>query len=441
MQIKMRDPSWQLQLESDAANFARFTVSSSGDLTINPTGGDTSVTGTFSVAGQTTLAGGINGDTTLNGHITVGNSLGGSAGAALRVLGSSTTIRGGSSANILLWANGTSRSDVTSSFDAFRSTIQLADGASITQMSGIRIAGHTIGTGSAVTNAYGAYVEGQNAGTNNYAFYTNATLAANGWAFYGAGTASSFFGGAVTVGRGLTIGSITSTNNYLEFEKTEASGESNNPRIMSVSDTHAGTSVDLAYVARSTSGGHIWYTQTITERMRLQDGALLLGTTVATNSTAGDVVIANARALRGVNAAGTNTFSLIQLDASNQCALGSRVVANGRTGAWLGSDVDSASGGNGTTILSGTAPADASAITVRCWGQTANGTGNNAYFEAQGAVVGGNIVWRTVQDLNSTNGGNNQGFALSYTAGLAFQIVNKSAMSYNQQGIARADYF
>lgn len=321
MQIKMRDPSWQLQLENDAANFARFTVSSSGDLTINPTGGDTSVTGTFSVTGRTTLTGGINGDTTLNGHLTVGGSLNGSAGTALRVLGSSTTIRGGSSANILLWANGTSRSDVTSSFDGVRSTIQLADGASITQMSGIRIVAHTIGTGSAVTNAYGVYVEGQNAGTNNYAFYTNATLAANGWAFYGAGTASSFFGGAVTVGRGLTIGSTTSTNNYLEFEKTESSGESNNPRIMSVSDTHAGTSVDLAYVARSTSGGHIWYTQTTTERMRLQDGTLLLGTTVTTSATAGDIVIANARALRGVNAAGTNTVALVSLDVSNRLLL------------------------------------------------------------------------------------------------------------------------
>ena len=37
------------------------------------------------------------------------------------------------------------------------------------------------------------------AGTNNYAFWTNEAAAANQWAFYGAGTAKSHFGGDVEV--------------------------------------------------------------------------------------------------------------------------------------------------------------------------------------------------------------------------------------------------
>lgn len=54
----------QLRLGYDAANYASFTTSSGGDLTIAPSGGDTTVTGNFTITGTCT---GCGGSSTLNG--------------------------------------------------------------------------------------------------------------------------------------------------------------------------------------------------------------------------------------------------------------------------------------------------------------------------------------------------------------------------------------
>jgi hypothetical protein len=47
----------QLRLRYDATNYADFTVSSTGDLTIAPTGGDTSITGTLAVSSTLAVTG------------------------------------------------------------------------------------------------------------------------------------------------------------------------------------------------------------------------------------------------------------------------------------------------------------------------------------------------------------------------------------------------
>jgi hypothetical protein len=52
----------QLRLDYDDSNYASFTVSSGGDLTIAPTGSDTNVTGNLAISGGTTL-GDASGDT------------------------------------------------------------------------------------------------------------------------------------------------------------------------------------------------------------------------------------------------------------------------------------------------------------------------------------------------------------------------------------------
>lgn len=55
--LQVRGTTEQLRLGYNAANYAAFTVSSGGDLTVAPSGGDTTVTGTLTVSGYLALAG------------------------------------------------------------------------------------------------------------------------------------------------------------------------------------------------------------------------------------------------------------------------------------------------------------------------------------------------------------------------------------------------
>ena len=56
-----------------------------------------------------------------------------------------------------------------------------------------------IGSGSAVTNQYGYYADASLASaTNNYGFYSSVPGISGNWAFYGAGSAESYFGGEIT---------------------------------------------------------------------------------------------------------------------------------------------------------------------------------------------------------------------------------------------------
>lgn len=63
-------------------------------------------------------------------------------------------------------------------------------------------------------------------------------------------------------------------------------------------------------------------------------GVLLLGTSVSTSAGAGEAVVANAKSLRGVNAAGTDTKPLIALNASDKVSIDS-----GAQGAVFGGSV------------------------------------------------------------------------------------------------------
>ncbi len=56
------------------------------------------------------------------------------------------------------------------------------------------------GGGGPITNNYGYTVSSLTQGTNNYGYHSGISAAANTYAFYGAGTAASFFGGQVGVG-------------------------------------------------------------------------------------------------------------------------------------------------------------------------------------------------------------------------------------------------
>ena len=60
-----------------------------------------------------------------------------------------------------------------------------------------------------------------------------------------------------------------------------------------------------------------------TERLRVTGGGIVaVGTTVTTSASAGEVVLANAKAVRGVNAAGSGTATLIKYNSSDYVSLG-----------------------------------------------------------------------------------------------------------------------
>ncbi len=65
------------------------------------------------------------------------------------------------------------------------------------------------GTPSTVTNFYQFKAEEATIGTNNFGFHSNLSAATGRWAFYGAGTAASLLGGALTVSDLATTGAAT----------------------------------------------------------------------------------------------------------------------------------------------------------------------------------------------------------------------------------------
>jgi hypothetical protein len=78
----------------------------------------------------------------------------------------------------------------------------------LTNAVGYYASAFTKGAGSTITNVFGFYTDDTIAvGTNNYGYYVNITAASNTYAFYGAGTASSYFGGEM----GIRTAVVTTT--------------------------------------------------------------------------------------------------------------------------------------------------------------------------------------------------------------------------------------
>ena len=100
------------------------------------------------------------------------------------------------------------------------------------------------------------------------------------------------------------------------------SGTTRGGLVLAYGNEHGNTgAVELR--AGDVTGGHVTLWAGETERVRIsRSGLLLVGTTVEASAVAGDVVLANAKALRGVTAAGTDTAPLIGLTAGNYLALG-----------------------------------------------------------------------------------------------------------------------
>lgn len=71
--------------------------------------------------------------------------------------------------------------------------------ALVTNASGFQV-GVPTNSGGGITNWYGFRHASSTVATNNYGFYTSQTSGATNWAFYGAGTGKSYFGGNVGIG-------------------------------------------------------------------------------------------------------------------------------------------------------------------------------------------------------------------------------------------------
>lgn len=103
---------------------------------------------------------------------------------------------------------GAVQSDVTTAAWYFRTDISTQAAAfNVTDLVHFGALQGTIGAGSSITSQYGHYVSsGMTAATNNFGFWSGLAAATGVWAFYGAGTARSHFGGQVGIGTVSTGG-------------------------------------------------------------------------------------------------------------------------------------------------------------------------------------------------------------------------------------------
>jgi hypothetical protein len=183
--LQLRHTTEQLRLEYDAANYASFTVSSGGDLTIAPTGGDTAITGTLKASGHAAFGGGAISATLV---ISISGTVADPAGTIEGVDAAITT---------------TYTSNNAQNISALRGAVTInASGQTITNFQtgflGSAIASGATGT---VTNLIGARSVTQNTGAGTvikgYGWYSSAVVNSGG------GTFTGFAGVAVTTSTGV----------------------------------------------------------------------------------------------------------------------------------------------------------------------------------------------------------------------------------------------
>jgi hypothetical protein len=123
---------------------------------------------------------------------------------------------------------------------------------------------------------------------------------------------------------GLTSNVATNTGIYTQFQVGGVAGGSIAPSNAVLADGSTDLTIytPTGYALKIATGG--------AQRGYItSSGVFAWGTTVTTGASAGDVVLANAKAIRGVNAGGTNTLALIAFDAGGAIQLaGSTSVAD-----------------------------------------------------------------------------------------------------------------
>ena len=172
--------------------------------------------------------------------------------------------------------------------------------------------------------------------------------------------------GSVTNAAGLyiTAAPTGATNNYALWVAGVSTSRFDGPLYFasgtapSTAGSQYGGSATLLEAVVGTTGMR-WLNNAYTvERMRLTDGGiLLLGTTVTTNASAGDLVLLNSTGdILGVNAAGTNTVAMMNVNTSDRVS----VDKNGN-GVQFGLALIALGGGTAPTLgtIGGSGPATA----------------------------------------------------------------------------------
>lgn len=208
--------------------------------------------------------------------------IGGSATAGFTVT-ANRNLTGSASAGGFL-SNGVIQSDATGIPTYFSATLSTAAGSyTVANPQLFRAVGGSIGAGSAITNLYGYVAAVLTAGTTNYNFfgsfpaasvtagktaygYYDGSAAATGggttWAFYGAGTAPSYFAGQVQLGAGSvgtpSLGAFNDTNTGMWFPAADtlawSTGGSERMRI----DANGNVVVNTAAIATNATNGFLY---------------------------------------------------------------------------------------------------------------------------------------------------------------------------------------
>lgn len=244
--------------------------------------GNSSVTGALTVSSSLSVGNGITvtaGGATITGGLTVATSgLVVSTGGITVTLGGLTVAAGATAVQALTATTGTFSSGIAVNAATAAITLNATSGVP------------TIALGfSGVTASYV-----KSGGANRVTLSNAADV-----------TIADFNDGALAITADFTAtGSINST--------------AGNIRVGNNIAYQARNAADTAYLNLLSADGN--------NNVRLGDNGasvVLVATSVSTGASQGDVVLANTKAVRAVNAAGTNTLPLVTLDAGNLVQLGS----------------------------------------------------------------------------------------------------------------------
>jgi hypothetical protein len=177
-----------------------------------------------------------------------------------RVLGVAKSITGGTAAFGVV-VNGAIQSDVTGAVQVYRSGVSTAAASfTLTSLTNFYVAGiSTPGSGSAITNQYGYFVDSSLTGAgNNYGFYGDIAAGTGRYNLYMGGTAANYMAGRLGVGATLTSGAMAQVVNTTAADKAfVVKGAASQSGLLLDVQNSAGTSlvvVDSAgYVGIGTS--------------------------------------------------------------------------------------------------------------------------------------------------------------------------------------------